>query len=85
MMLMMQAPAYGIVTSFLLPLAVPLLLLAADLRRVLRDTGRVLIAFIIGACKLDHEDYLSRSCVSLIMKDVNSHMDHSTQEMGKWG
>ena len=45
-----EAPhVYGVVNSFLLPLAVPLLLFAADLRRVIGDTGRLLTAFICGA------------------------------------
>jgi uncharacterized membrane protein len=45
-----EAPhVYGTVNSYLLPLAVPMLLFAADLRRVLRDTGRLLPAFIGGA------------------------------------
>jgi len=43
------APAYAIVTGFLLPLAVPLLLFGSDLRRVVRDTGRLLGAFALGA------------------------------------
>ena len=43
------SPAYGVVTGFLLPLAVPLLLFGADLRRVVRDTGRLLGAFALGA------------------------------------
>ena len=43
------APAYRAVNSWLLPLAVPMLLLQADLRRVLRDTGRLLGAFVLGA------------------------------------
>jgi uncharacterized membrane protein len=43
------APAYGVVTGFLLPLAVPLLLFGADMRRVVRDTGRLLGAFALGA------------------------------------
>ncbi len=34
---------------FLMPLAVPLLLLGANLRRVLFDTGRMLRAFLLGA------------------------------------
>lgn len=37
------------VNSYLLPLAVPLMLLSADLRRVLCDTGRLLLAFCCGA------------------------------------
>lgn len=43
------APAYSTVTGYLLPLAVPMLLYGADLRRVLRDTGRLLGAFALGA------------------------------------
>ena len=43
------APAYHAVNGWLLPLAVPMLLLQADLRRVLRDTGRLLGAFVLGA------------------------------------
>ena len=43
-----EAPAYAVVNRFLLPLAVPLLLFAADLRRVVRDTGRLLLAFLLG-------------------------------------
>ncbi|CAI5459488.1 unnamed protein product [Closterium sp. Yama58-4] len=44
-----EAPVYGIVNRFLLPLAVPLLLFAADLRRVIKDTGRLLLAFCVGS------------------------------------
>jgi uncharacterized membrane protein len=45
-----EAPhVYGAVNAYLLPLAVPLLLFAADLRRVVRDTGRLLAAFAGGA------------------------------------
>eukprot|EP00899_Mesostigma_viride_P021891 jgi/Mesvir1/29703/Mv00936-RA.1 len=43
------SPAYGVVNSYLLPLAIPLLLFNADMRRVVRDTGRVFGAFVIGA------------------------------------
>lgn len=42
-------PAYVLATKVLVPLAVPLLLFAADLRRVARDTGRLLPAFVLGA------------------------------------
>ena len=43
------SPTYAVVTGFLLPLAVPLLLFGSDLRRVVRDTGRLLGAFALGA------------------------------------
>lgn len=44
-----EAPAYKIVTGFLLPLAVPLLLFRADMRRVLKSTGTLLLAFFLGS------------------------------------
>lgn len=44
-----EAPAYETVNRYLLPLAVPLLLYTADLRRVWASTGRLLIAFHLGS------------------------------------
>ena len=44
-----EAPQYAIVNSYLLPLAIPLLLFSADLQRVLRDTGTLLPIFVAGA------------------------------------
>lgn len=41
-------PIYTSVTTFIVPLAIPLLLLGADLRRVFRETGRLLTVFIVG-------------------------------------
>ncbi|KAL7003472.1 hypothetical protein U1Q18_004626 [Sarracenia purpurea var. burkii] len=44
-----EARAYAIVLEFLLPLAVPLLLFRADLRRIIQSTGKLLLAFLIGS------------------------------------
>jgi uncharacterized membrane protein len=44
-----SAPAYDAVWTFLVPLAIPLLLLTADLRRILREAGPTLVAFGAGA------------------------------------
>lgn len=44
-----EAAAYDVVLDFLLPLAVPLLLYRADMRRVIRSTGNLLLAFLIGS------------------------------------
>lgn len=44
-----ESHVYGIINAYILPLAVPLLLFAADLRRVVKDTGRLLGAFVGGA------------------------------------
>ncbi|KAL0548701.1 hypothetical protein IC582_013165 [Cucumis melo] len=44
-----DAPAFATVLEFLLPLAVPLLLFRADLRRVIKSTGTLLLAFLLGS------------------------------------
>jgi len=40
-----DAPAYGLVFEYLVPVLVPLFLFDADLRRIVRETGRTLGAF----------------------------------------
>ncbi len=44
-----QSPVYGVVWSTLVPVAIPLLLLKADLRRVLVETRGMLLPFALGA------------------------------------
>lgn len=44
-----EAPAYSLVMEFLLPLTLPLLLFRADLRHVIRSTGTLFLAFILGS------------------------------------
>lgn len=44
-----DAPLYGMIWSYLVPLAIPLLLFRADLRRILREAGPTLLAFVIGS------------------------------------
>ncbi len=44
-----DAPAYNIVWSYLVPLAVPLLLFKANIRRIIKEAGPTLIAFGIGS------------------------------------
>jgi uncharacterized membrane protein len=44
-----DVPAYDVVWSFLVPLAIPLLLLRADLQRILREAGPTLGAYAVGA------------------------------------
>ncbi|CAN6485201.1 unnamed protein product [Victoria cruziana] len=44
-----EAPAYSMVMDYLLPLTVPLLLFRADLRQIIRSTGRLLLAFLLGS------------------------------------
>ena len=44
-----DAPAYSIVLEFLLPLTIPLLLFGANLHQVVRSTGTLLVAFLLGS------------------------------------
>lgn len=44
-----DAPAYNIVWSYLVPLAIPLLLFKANLRKIIKEAGPTLIAFFFGA------------------------------------
>jgi uncharacterized membrane protein len=43
-----EAPAYDIVWTYLVPLAIPLLLFKADLRRIIAEAGPTLLAFFFG-------------------------------------
>jgi uncharacterized membrane protein len=43
-----SAPAYDVVWSYLVPLAIPLLLFKADLRQLIPETKGMLIAFMLG-------------------------------------
>jgi uncharacterized membrane protein len=43
-----SAPAYDVVWGYLVPLAIPLLLFKADLKRILRESGPTLLAFAAG-------------------------------------
>ncbi len=43
-----SAPAYDMIWGYLVPLAIPLLLVRADLRRILKESGPMLVAFGLG-------------------------------------
>lgn len=43
-----DTPAYDLVWSWVVPLAIPMLLFKADLRRVLKESGRVLAIYILS-------------------------------------
>lgn len=46
-----ETPSYSFFMEFLLPHTIPLLLFRADLRRIIRSTGSLLLAFLIGSGK----------------------------------
>ena len=44
-----SAPAYDVVWEYLVPTAIPLLLLQADLKKIVREAGTTLVAFVVGS------------------------------------
>jgi uncharacterized membrane protein len=44
-----SAPAYDVVWEYLVPTAIPLLLFQADLKKIVREAGTTLVAFIVGS------------------------------------
>lgn len=51
-----EASAYRVVMDFLLPLAVPLLLFNADLRKIVSSTGKLFLSFLLGSGEIDDRD-----------------------------
>ena len=45
-----ESPVYDFVGEYLVPVAIPLLLFKADLRRIFRESGKVIITFSLAAC-----------------------------------
>jgi uncharacterized membrane protein len=46
------APVYDVVWDYLVPIAIPLLLFHADLKRIFKESGPTLIAFVIGGASV---------------------------------
>ena len=44
-----QTPVYDTVWTYLVPIAIPLLLFQADMRRIFSEAGETLVAFVIGS------------------------------------
>ena len=44
-----SAPAYDFVGNYLVPMALPLLLFKADIKSIVKDSGRLIVLFFIGA------------------------------------
>ncbi len=43
-----SAPVYDVIWEYLVPIAIPLLLFQANLKRIVRESGPTLLAFVIG-------------------------------------
>ena len=47
-----RAPVYDIVWDYLVPTAIPLLLFQADLKKIVREAGTTLVAFVVGSASV---------------------------------
>lgn len=47
-----SAPAYDVVWEYLVPIAIPLLLFQADLKKIITESGPTLVAFIIASASV---------------------------------
>ena len=45
----MDAPVWDAVWGYVVPLSIPLLLLQCDMRKIGKESGRILIIFLIGS------------------------------------
>ncbi|MFQ5535672.1 MAG: DUF819 domain-containing protein [Sphingomonadales bacterium] len=59
------APVYNTVWKYLVPAAIPLLLFQANLRRIFRESGPTLVAFIIGSIAVMAGTFVALTFVSL--------------------
>jgi uncharacterized membrane protein len=60
-----KAPVYDAVWEYLVPIAIPLLLFQADLKRIVRESGPTLIAFIIGSAAVAAGSIVGASLLDL--------------------
>lgn len=63
-----SAPAYDAVWNYLVPVAIPLLLLQADLKRIVTESGPTLIAFAIGSASV-----VAGAMVAASLLDLGEH------------
>jgi uncharacterized membrane protein len=59
------APVYDIVWEYLVPLAIALLLFQANIRKIIRESGPVLIAFLVGSIAVVAGTFLGVSLLDL--------------------
>lgn len=60
-----KSPAYNLINKHLVPLAVPLFLFDSDIKRVVRDAGSLLLAFLVGALSTVAGTVAACACIPL--------------------
>jgi len=60
-----SAPTYDVVWNYLVPIAIPLLLFQADLKRIVRESGPTLVAFAIGSAAVVAGTFVGVSLLDL--------------------
>ena len=60
-----SAPTYDVVWNYLVPIAIPLLLFQADLKRIVQESGPTLVAFVIGSAAVVAGTFVGVSLLDL--------------------
>ncbi len=60
-----SAPTYDVVWDYLVPIAIPLLLFQADLKRIVKESGPTLLAFVIGSASVVAGTFIGVSLLDL--------------------
>ncbi len=60
-----SAPTYDVVWDYLVPIAIPLLLFQADLKRIVQESGPTLLAFVIGSAAVVAGTFIGVSLLDL--------------------
>lgn len=76
-----SSPAYTAVSTYILPLSIPLLLFQCDLRRIIKESGRLFIVFhvasigtIIGACVAGFLFHDNPNIGGIVAMEVGAHV-----------
>ncbi len=75
------SPVYTNVSSYILPLSIPLLLFQCDLRKIIRESGKLFIVFhvaaigtVIGACVVGFIFHDTKDIAGIVAMEVGAHV-----------
>ncbi|PKP08169.1 MAG: hypothetical protein CVU09_16840 [Bacteroidetes bacterium HGW-Bacteroidetes-4] len=60
-----DVPVYNLVFDYFIPLAIPLLLFSSNLKKIIKESGKLLVAYILGAVGVVLGSFLAISFINL--------------------
>ncbi len=61
----MKVEVYELIFSYFIPLSIPLMLMGSNITRIIREGGKLLVAFLIGALGVVLGSFLAFYCIDL--------------------